>query len=319
MAKGKQVKRKKATPPSKPKPDGLEKTDDSDSDNDSFGYLPNHNTSTPLEKSPVPNQSQEQAGAGTSSSKGHESVLQPSNYKPPYISPVQFTSDSEDEQPAKARRKAADSGTKMTSGKPSGSQTRKDAADPSSTSSNCSHYKSQPKPKSPSNSQSSSPSRIPEKAKHPTARKSTAPPVRRQSYVPENISAGREPIAKKAPKNATKSKPKSPGRTKKRKFRAGTRALKEIRKYQKSCDLLIPSLPFSRLIREVAQSVLGHSLPDIRFQSTAIKALQEAAEAYLVTLFEDTILCAIHAKRVTIMPRDMQLARRIRGDRTEPW
>ena len=113
-------------------------------------------------------------------------------------------------------------------------------------------------------------------------------------------------------------KPKSPGSIK-NKYRAGTRALKEIRKYQKGCDLLIPALPFSRLIREVAQSVLGYSMPDVRFQSAAIMALQEAAEAYLVTLFEDTVLCAIHAKRVTIMPRDMQLARRIRGDRTEPW
>ena len=82
---------------------------------------------------------------------------------------------------------------------------------------------------------------------------------------------------------------------------------------------MIPLLPFSRLIRDVAQSVLGYSLPDVRFQSSAIMALQEAAEAYLVTLFEDTVLCAIHAKRVTIMARDMQLARRIRGDRTEPW
>ena len=53
---------------------------------------------------------------------------------------------------------------------------------------------------------------------------------------------------------------------------------------------------------------------DMRFQSAAIMALQEAAEAYLVTLFEDTLLCAIHAKRVTVMPKDMQLARRIRGE-----
>ncbi len=54
---------------------------------------------------------------------------------------------------------------------------------------------------------------------------------------------------------------------------------------------------------------------DLRFQGAAILALQEAAEAYLVGLFEDSNLCAIHAKRVTIMPRDIQLARRIRGER----
>jgi histone H3 len=53
----------------------------------------------------------------------------------------------------------------------------------------------------------------------------------------------------------------------------------------------------------------------VRFQSLALEGLQEAAEAYLVGLFEDTNLCAIHAKRVTICPKDMQLARRIRGER----
>lgn len=64
-------------------------------------------------------------------------------------------------------------------------------------------------------------------------------------------------------------------------------------------------------VREIAQDFK----PDLRFQSAAIGALQEAAEAYLVGLFEDTNLCAIHAKRVTIMPKDIQLARRIRGER----
>ena len=98
---------------------------------------------------------------------------------------------------------------------------------------------------------------------------------------------------------------------KQRRFRPGTRALKEIRKFQKSTNLLIPKLPFSRLIRECA---LEFCSKDMRFQSAAIMALQEAAEAYLVTLFEDSVLCAIHAKRVTVMPRDMHLARRIRGD-----
>uniref|UniRef100_A0A803VF53 Histone H3 n=1 Tax=Ficedula albicollis TaxID=59894 RepID=A0A803VF53_FICAL len=95
------------------------------------------------------------------------------------------------------------------------------------------------------------------------------------------------------------------------KFLPGTVALREIRRYQKSTELLIRKLPFQRLVREIAQDFKT----DLRFQSAAIGALQEASEAYLVGLFEDTNLCAIHAKRVTIMPKDIQLARRIRGER----
>ncbi|XP_016417856.1 uncharacterized protein LOC107747782 [Sinocyclocheilus rhinocerous] len=78
----------------------------------------------------------------------------------------------------------------------------------------------------------------------------------------------------------------------------------------KSTELLIRKLPFQRLVREIAQDFKT----DLRFQSSAVMALQEASEAYLVGLFEDTNLCAIHAKRVTIMPKDIQLARRIRGE-----
>uniref|UniRef100_A0A8K9X564 Si:dkey-23a13.21 n=1 Tax=Oncorhynchus mykiss TaxID=8022 RepID=A0A8K9X564_ONCMY len=94
-------------------------------------------------------------------------------------------------------------------------------------------------------------------------------------------------------------------------YRPGTVALREIRRYQKSTELLIRKLPFQRLVREIAQDFKT----DLRFQSSAVMALQEASEAYLVGLFEDTNLCAIHAKRVTIMPKDIQLARRIRGER----
>ena len=88
-------------------------------------------------------------------------------------------------------------------------------------------------------------------------------------------------------------------------YRPGTVALREIRRYQKSTELLIRKLPFQRLVREIAQDFKT----DLRFQSSAVMALQEASEAYLVGLFEDTNLCAIHAKRVTIMPKDIQLAR----------
>ncbi|GJX27345.1 histone H3.3-like protein [Tanacetum coccineum] len=113
------------------------------------------------------------------------------------------------------------------------------------------------------------------------------------------------------PPAARKSAPTTGGVKKPHRYRPGTVALREIRKYQKSTELLIRKLPFQRLVREIAQDFKT----DLRFQSHAVLALQEAAEAYLVGLFEDTNLCAIHAKRVTIMPKDIQLARRIRGER----
>ena len=95
-----------------------------------------------------------------------------------------------------------------------------------------------------------------------------------------------------------------------KKFRPGIAALKEIRHFQKGSSLLIRKLPFQRLVREIANDFKT----DLWFQQSAIEALQEATEAYLVGLFEDSNLCAIHAKRVTIMPKDIQLARRIRGE-----
>ena len=102
------------------------------------------------------------------------------------------------------------------------------------------------------------------------------------------------------------------GRVKKpHRYRLGTVALREIRRYQKSTEMLIRKLPFQRLVKEIAQNFKT----DLRFQSAAIMAMQEASEAYLVGLFEDSNLCAIHTKRVTIMPKDIQLARCIRGER----
>ena len=92
-------------------------------------------------------------------------------------------------------------------------------------------------------------------------------------------------------------------------YKPGTVALREIRKYQKGTELLIRKLPFQRLVREIAQDFKS----DLRFQSTAIGALQESVELYLVNLFEDTNYCAIHAKRVTIQVKDIRLARRLRG------
>ena len=94
-------------------------------------------------------------------------------------------------------------------------------------------------------------------------------------------------------------------------YKPGTVALREIRRYQKTSELLIRKLPFSRLVREVAQDFKT----DLRFQRNAIGALQEASENFLVALLEDTNLCAIHARRVTIYPKDMQLARKLRNDK----
>lgn len=125
-----------------------------------------------------------------------------------------------------------------------------------------------------------------------------------------------------------------PRTRKPRRYKPGTLALKEIRRYQKSTDLLMLKLPFSRLVRslllslssdvplsrtngsqvrEIALSMVPTNGEAFRWQSQAIQALQESCEAFMVHLFEDTNLCAIHAKRVTIMQKDVQLARRIRG------
>ena len=96
-----------------------------------------------------------------------------------------------------------------------------------------------------------------------------------------------------------------------KRFRPGTVAIREIRKYQRSTDLLLRKLPFQRIVKDIAHA----RTQDLRFQTSALLALQEAVEAYLVGLFEDTNLCAIHARRVTIMVRDIKLARRIRGEK----
>jgi histone H3 len=119
----------------------------------------------------------------------------------------------------------------------------------------------------------------------------------------------RNHVARKSTANVKKSSQKAT--LGKERFRPGIVALREIRKYQRTTDLLIPRAPFQRLVREICLNY-GHS--DIRFKVDALMAIQEACEAYLIGLFEDTQLCAIHGKRVTIMPKDIQLARRIRGD-----
>jgi histone H3 len=124
----------------------------------------------------------------------------------------------------------------------------------------------------------------------------------------------RKAMGAKEPRKSIMKKfaPPADGVKKKRRYKAGTVALREIRKYQKSTDMLIRKLPFQRLVREITHDDHGGKY---RFQTAALAAIQEAAEAYLTGLFEDTNLCAIHSKRVTIFPKDIQLARRIRGER----
>ncbi|XP_078471821.1 uncharacterized protein LOC144733692 [Lampetra planeri] len=131
----------------------------------------------------------------------------------------------------------------------------------------------------------------------------------RTKQTARKSTGGKAPRKQLATKAARKSAPATGGVKKPHRYRPGTVALREIRRYQKSTELLIRKLPFQRLVREIAQDFKT----DLRFQSSAVMALQEASEAYLVALFEDTNLCAIHAKRVTIMPKDIQLARRIRA------
>ena len=156
----------------------------------------------------------------------------------------------------------------------------------------------------------------------------------RTKQTARKSTGGKAPRKQLATKAARKSAPATGGVKKPHRYRPGTVALREIRRYQKSTELLIRKLPFQRLVREIRKyqkstELLIRKLPfqrlvreiaqdfktDLRFQSSAVMALQEASEAYLVGLFEDTNLCAIHAKRVTIMPKDVHLARRIRGER----
>ena len=135
----------------------------------------------------------------------------------------------------------------------------------------------------------------------------------RTKQTARKSTGGKAPRMQLATVSARKSAPATGGVKKPYRYRPGTVALREIRKLQKSTELLIRKLPFQRLVREIAQDYRPST--NFRFQSRAILAIQEACEAYLVGLFEDTNLCAIHAKRVTIMPKDIQLARRIRGER----
>lgn len=101
------------------------------------------------------------------------------------------------------------------------------------------------------------------------------------------------------------------GARKVRRWHPGTVALREVRKYQNSTEMLIPRAPFRRLVREIVLNLKD----SIRIRSSALDALQEATEAYITSVLGDANLCTIHAKRVTLFPKDLQLALRLRGER----
>jgi histone H3 len=129
-----------------------------------------------------------------------------------------------------------------------------------------------------------------------TARKSTGGKAPRKQLETK--------AARKAPAPAVAGSAKKPHR-----YRAVSTAMREIRRYQKTTELLIRKQPFQRLVRSVCQEFK----PDCRFQGSALASLQEATEAYIIGLFEDAHDCAIHGRRVTVMPRDLELAKKIRG------
>ena len=127
---------------------------------------------------------------------------------------------------------------------------------------------------------------------------------------------GKSVAAAAAAKKSRKQKSPTGGVKKPHKWKAGTVALREIKKFQRSTDTIIPKAAFGRLVKEITQDMTNST--EYRYQSTALAALQEAAEAYLVDLFEDTNLGCLHAKRQTIHPSDMLLARRIRREAKRP-
>ncbi|XP_032763164.1 histone H3.3A-like [Rattus rattus] len=154
---------------------------------------------------------------------------------------------------------------------------------------------------------SASPNRNPQLCCSPPLH--TSPGQAHTKQTAGKSTGGKAPRKQLATKTARKSMTSTGGVKKPHHYRPGTVALREIRRYQKFTELLIRKLPFQRLVREIAQNFKT----DLRFQRAAIGALQKASEAHLVGLFEDTSLCAIHAKRVTIMPKDIQLAHHTRG------
>ena len=144
-------------------------------------------------------------------------------------------------------------------------------------------------------------------------KKTNTPTMARTKQTARKSTGGKAPRMQLATKSQRRSGgPRYPhgGVKKPHRYRPGTVALRQIRKYQKSTDLLIRKIPFQRLVREIVQNEHGKHY---RFQSTALLALQEASEAYLVHMFDQVNDIAIHGGRVTIKPKDVKLWKRVTG------
>lgn len=133
--------------------------------------------------------------------------------------------------------------------------------------------------------------------------------ARTKQMAQKSTTADQKKLWRKVLKEQTKEEPDV--KRKRYRYRPGTVALREIRKYQRSTKLLIPKLAFQRVVREIAEN----SRPDLKFQASALMALQEAAESYLVQVFTDANLAAIHAGRVGIYANDIQFSLRLSGER----
>ncbi|KAG7594842.1 Histone H2A/H2B/H3 [Arabidopsis thaliana x Arabidopsis arenosa] len=120
---------------------------------------------------------------------------------------------------------------------------------------------------------------------------------------------------RRGPRRARQAMPRG-SQKKPYRFKPGTVALREIRHFQKQTNLLIPAASFIRQVRSITHALAPPQIN--RWTAEALVALQEAAEDYLVGLFSDSMLCAIHARRVTLMRKDFELARRL-GGKGRPW
>ena len=156
------------------------------------------------------------------------------------------------------------------------------------------------------------------KGKHIGGKQIGGKSIARKAPVHSSLGGGGKKISAGSGKTPRSLNQLAPGQKKKHRFRQGTVALREIRKYQKTTELLIKKIPFQRIVKSIAETeASGTSFPNgVRFQKNAIVALHEAYEAHQISLFEDTNFECIHRKRQTIAPKDIQLARRIRGERT---
>ena len=133
---------------------------------------------------------------------------------------------------------------------------------------------------------------------------------KRTKLTARRATGGKAPRKQLSTKAARRDAPATGGVKKRRRYRPDTTAIREIRRYQKSTDLLIKKLPFHRFVREIANDYKT----GLRFMNDVMPGIQDFVESHLAELFADTQFCSIHAGRVTIMPKDIQLARRIRRE-----